>query len=1148
MKGFRLIVGSIGIAIMLLPGMEAKAQQGLPFITHYKLPGSMSTQTWAIEQGKNDLIYFLNRKGVFSFDGYEWENLQVKGRPLAMAFHEKLFVSTDMGIVSLEPNRKGEFMQREVKDTIYDYYHKLVEVGQTLYAVGTQNVCRVVAGESEFLQRVYAETDSSRFITDAFNLKGELYIVQNKTQVFLMRNGHAVPLKFSLPEGAEIAFTFGDGNDVFMGLSNNRVYRFTGKDIQPFVLKDQVYLDASYLNGGIVVNSSRIAFATLLGGCVVVDSKSGETIAMVNYRAGLPDDEIFSMGVDNHSGLWLAHGMGISRIDFKIPVTSYEHYPGLNGNALSVVEFQNRLYVGTSEGLYMLNEVKDFKEVEIVVKEKVPQRSGQVGAATTSNTSEVAAVAEHEKKRKSFFSRLFDKIAGNKPSEEHGEVAATESKLAQEQIVRKKKKILALQSVSYAYQKIAGVEGKCRQLVVFNDELLVVSSRGVYSVSKDKATPVVVGKYSLFAVPSGFNKKVVWVGTESGLQQLTENDGKWTVVMIFPSENELPVSVAEFSAKELLLSTESSVIKLTLNGSSVANAVAVNTKGNTFDSPVVRTISGHTMVITANHVFAYDKSSNTLSDDSLQFPSSDIKVFFSQAKVTWLQSKGDWQCYSPRGFIENPNLPYLSLFDKVNDIFLTTGNKLFLVNGYNEIVRIDSKGKSLDSTIFSLLLKSVKDGNGNLLDLDDIDLSYSDNSLRVKIAAPSFVKEKSAEFQYLIVGMMNRWSEWNRTPVLEFPFFPSGHYVLKIRARDVLGHQSKTYSLAFRIRPPFWKSIWFISLSSILLLFSLAIFIRVRERNLIKEKIVLEQRVRVRTQTIEEQRMEMENQRDALARQNEEIMQQKEEIEAQRDEIENQRDQIVKQNENITKSIEYAKRIQTAAMPSKEAVELVLPEHFIFFKPRDIVSGDFYWTVNHNGKTIVAVADCTGHGVPGAFMSMLGLSFLSEIVNTVGDLHPATILNQLRAFIKYTLSQEGNDGGSKDGMDIALCIIDRESNQLEFAGAYNPVYIIRNGALEEIKGDKMPVGIHLSEKESFTNNIIPLDGITAFYLFSDGFADQFGGPEGRKFKAKNFRELLAKNHARPMAEQRLALETAFSEWQGCNDQVDDVLVVGVRIV
>lgn len=1147
MKGLRLIIGGLSMAATLLWSLQADAQPGLPFITHYKLPGSMSTQTWAIEQGKNNLVYFLNRKGVFSFDGYEWENLQVDGRPLAMAFHEKLYVSTDRGIVSFERDRKGEFVQKEVKDTIYDYYHKLVSVGNTLYAIGTQNVCKLIGGESPFLQNIYAETDSTHFITDAFNFKDELYIVQNKIQVFLIRNGRAVPLKLSLPEGTEINFTFGNGTDLYLGLSNNCIYRFNGKDLSPFVIKDQAYLDASYLNGGIVVDKSRIALATLLGGCVVVDSKNGETLALVNYRAGLPDDEVYSLGVDHYSGLWLAHGMGISRIDFSIPVTSYEHYSGLSGNVLSVVDFQNHLYVGTSEGLYLLDEVKGYKEVEVNVKERVARRQEKV--TESESKADEATVNEHEKKRKSFFSRLFDKISGSKAAEEKTEVL-TNKKQAQssrEYMIRKRK-VLTLQSVGYAYRKIANLEGKCRQLVAFNNELLVVSSRGIYSVTGDKAKAIISGTYTLFALPSGFNKDLVWIGTEKGLVEIAKNDGSWTTTTIFPTENDLPVSVAELSAKELLLTTESTVIKLTLNGASVANSAVVSAKGGAFDSPVARTIMGRPMIITANRVYLYDKNSNTLSDDSLQFASSDIKVLFTQGKVTWLKLKGEWKCYSPRGPIENPNLPFLALFDKINDIFLTTGNTLYLVNGYNEILRIVNPEKPIDSVGFSLLVKKVKDGNGDLLNLDNIDLNYSNNALRITIAAPSFMKEKSAEFQYQIEGMMNHWSEWSRTPVLEFPFFPSGHYKLKIRARDVLGHQSKEYDLSFRVRPPFWKSIWFISLSTILLLFVLVIFIRVRERNLIRDKIVLEQKVRMRTQTIEEQRLEMENQRDALAQQNEEIMQQKEEIETQRDEIENQRDQIVKQNENITKSIEYAKRIQTAAMPSKEVVEAILPEHFILFKPRDIVSGDFYWTVDHNGKTIVAVADCTGHGVPGAFMSMLGLSFLSEIVNTVGDLHPATILNELRTFIKYTLSQEGSESESKDGMDIALCVIDHDSGQLEFAGAYNPIYIIRNGVIEEIKGDKMPVGIHPGEKASFTNNVIPLEGITAFYLFSDGFADQFGGSEGRKFKSKNFRELIAKNHALPMSEQRLVLDAAFSKWQGYNDQVDDVLVVGVRIV
>jgi len=292
----------------------------------------------------------------------------------------------------------------------------------------------------------------------------------------------------------------------------------------------------------------------------------------------------------------------------------------------------------------------------------------------------------------------------------------------------------------------------------------------------------------------------------------------------------------------------------------------------------------------------------------------------------------------------------------------------------------------------------------------------------------------------------------------------------------------------------------------------------------------------------------LEVQRDELAKTNEEIMQQKEEIEAQRDEIEAQRDHIFKQNEDITQSIEYAKRIQTAVMPKKNEIDAILPEHFVLFKPRDIVSGDFYWMGKKSNKIIVAAADCTGHGVPGAFMSMLGISFLNEIVNGDNETKPSLILNRLRYLIKSTLSQTGKEGESKDGMDIALCVIDLESKSLEYAGAYNPLYLIRNGELIETKADKMPVGIHLAEKDSFTNSFLSFEKGDCIYLFSDGYVSQFGGEYGRKYMAKPFKKMLAIISEKPMETQCEMLEQEFEEWRGFNPQVDDILVIGIRFV
>ncbi len=253
------------------------------------------------------------------------------------------------------------------------------------------------------------------------------------------------------------------------------------------------------------------------------------------------------------------------------------------------------------------------------------------------------------------------------------------------------------------------------------------------------------------------------------------------------------------------------------------------------------------------------------------------------------------------------------------------------------------------------------------------------------------------------------------------------------------------------------------------------------------------------------------------------------------------------QKRQITDSIEYASRIQTAILPPVDYIATVIPDHFIFYKPRDIVSGDFYWITHKEGKTIVAVVDCTGHGVPGAFMSMLGFAFLNEIVNKETELRANEILNQLRDNVKLSLHQTGKENEAKDGMDIALCIIDPKENKLQYAGAYNPLYLIRNNELISLKADRMPIGIHILEKESFTNHEIDILKGDMIYIFTDGYIDQFGGPNTAKFKITPFKEMLISMRDKSMSEQKRILETEFDNWKGDKEQIDDVLVMGIKV-
>ncbi len=249
----------------------------------------------------------------------------------------------------------------------------------------------------------------------------------------------------------------------------------------------------------------------------------------------------------------------------------------------------------------------------------------------------------------------------------------------------------------------------------------------------------------------------------------------------------------------------------------------------------------------------------------------------------------------------------------------------------------------------------------------------------------------------------------------------------------------------------------------------------------------------------------------------------------------------------IMEGVRCAELIQRALLPSGQLLKKLLGEYFILFVPKQVVSGDFYWITQKNRKTYIVVADCTGHGIPGALMSILGISFLNEIVKTGSSDMAGHILNRLREKVMKALHQTGEFNESKDGMDLSLCIINHDMTNLQFAGANNPVYIVRDKALLEIKADKMPVGINALREEPFSSRDIEISKNDVIYMFTDGFPDQFGGPAGKKFKYRPFKKLLIDIHQKDMKEQHNILRETFINWLGKHEQVDDVLLMGFKI-
>lgn len=272
------------------------------------------------------------------------------------------------------------------------------------------------------------------------------------------------------------------------------------------------------------------------------------------------------------------------------------------------------------------------------------------------------------------------------------------------------------------------------------------------------------------------------------------------------------------------------------------------------------------------------------------------------------------------------------------------------------------------------------------------------------------------------------------------------------------------------------------------------------------------------------------------------------EVVAQKAEIESQRDVLIEQQKQILDSIMYSKRLQNAILPTAEYVHDLFPESFILYMPKDIISGDFYWFHSNGNKRFFSAIDCTGHGVPGALLSMVGQNWLNYAVKDLVLGKPSEILDVLNEGVMSTFKEKDDETSVKDGMDLALCCIDYDNMKLQFAGAYNPVLIIRDGEKHEIKGDSFPVGaFYGGNKGKFTNHEVDVKKGDVVYVYSDGYADQFGGEKGSKFMTKHFRQLLIEIHNQPMDKQKEILDSKLHEWMGINEQVDDITIVGIKV-
>lgn len=1162
MKYCKSILRFIFAIILTINPLRVNSQEGNPFFTNIKLPVGVDNQNWAIAQNEEGVMFFANRKGILSYDGLEWNYLESVERPYSLIYEpsgNRVYVGCEDNFGYITKNDYGQYLYQNISSEFSELGAiSSILFNQTyLYFYSDQTLTRVDLEDLKN-KKVWRANPGNPFrgmvLIDTLlfiNIK-DIGLHRIASDSILLIPGSDIIDKdeiiFSIPFNRE---------EVLFATDNSFIYRFDGGKIEDYIIKDEEYIQESVLSGGIELNEKEIALVTLTGGCVIVEKESGKTKFTLNYQTGLPDDEIYAIGKDNRNGLWLSHEFGTTRIDFSIPVRNYNSYPGLEGNLLSIVDFNNTIYVATSEGVYFLTEVKDYAEIEVlvkardkkepaeVIKEKIPHRTKRKtrGKKTEPTIQETPGEErDKEKPRKGFLSRLLEKVAPPQETEkEQIETVLTISpekpetepetipvSITPPKTTYVKKKTYALQSISHKFSKIKGLDDKCRQLVKFRDQILVGTNTGLYRIKNNEVKFIAAYTYINYILPSKNQEGLFYIGTPGGAFTVVYKENSWEVNREFFKENVPVYSIFE-SGEYVWLGSDTKAYRIKLRKD--FEPVEVNSYyflEEFSEKVIVRGLENQPYFLLSTGIYGFDTeidelvSIDTLQDRKQQF----YQYVFAGDGQTWISKNQEWFSLDTISEMSTILPKYLKLFDRIQNMYTGSNNNIWIINEDNKLNKILYTEISPVREEFNLFIQTVTNQAGLSFSFTELDFSAENNSLEFKIIAPYYIKSNQTQYQYFLEGLSQSWSKWTENPVIFFPYLPPNDYLLHVRAKNIMGSISPEKNVKFSIAPPFTRTVWFYLLIGLGIILAVYLLIIIRERKLQHDKKVLEIKVRERTK---------------------QILEQKEEIMAQRDEIGQQRDEIVLQKQEITDSIQYAQRIQNAILPPKDFVSKIIPDHFILFKPRDIVSGDFYWIAQKDNKIILAGIDCTGHGVPGAFMSMLGYSYLNEIANNYKITKASLILNRLRNYIKTALRQTGKEDEAKDGMDMALCVLDLETRNLQFSGAYNPLYLIRNKKLMEIKGDKMPIGIYINEKKSFTNHEQTLKKGDIIYIFSDGYIDQFGGEKGGKFKSRPFKDLLLDIYGKPMNEQKEILNTTLEDWKGANAQVDDILVMGFRI-
>ncbi|HON18171.1 MAG TPA: SpoIIE family protein phosphatase [Salinivirgaceae bacterium] len=1102
--------------IIIVASFAIKAQgqvncHGIPDIKNYTIDIYQGEeQNWSIVKDKRG-IYYVGKtsEGVMEYDGTNWNKIplpqKVLVRSLTVGNDGIVYVGAVGEIGRLLPNHYGKLEYQSLipffRDTLLrkDFsgeVYKVYAFNNKVY-FATREIIAIFDGDSISAINMGKSLVTGNFLTFLVDttfyigsyIHGLHYLTKDSIQKVPNSKILAQKNIFSmLPYGKDTILIATSNSEFF--LFNLQKNQFT-----PFPLKGKtaqfLKTNGGYLYTGTALANGNFGFGYVLGGkCSFIEvDRKGNIKTILNTNYGLNDESVTFAWQESNSDnekplLWLTLNNGISSIDLHSPLKKFDEKNGFVGIILDIIKHKDRLYLATMSGLYV-STIDESGSMSFKPVANIKSTTWSLLNFSPDNGKDEILLAGTGS-LDGVFQINGDYATRIFPNPDKHQPSLVTRKLLQSKKYPNRVYIVLEGGITW-------IEWKNGRWITSDRAYRSDQIKGDFrSIAEDSKGRLWLGwflkgayRFDSFNVSDSLIFYDKTHGMPEYFGQTIENiDGK----VYFGSDN----GFYEFNE-------------------TTDQIVPTNDFGNVFQNriiyKIIRTPSG----------FAFAETSEN-------------------RKMIGLLTKNtneDWTIYD-LPFRTIPAVTSDALYYSDQILYIGTSTNLFIyqMNDTLRYNRLSHQNNSFNVSFRKIVAgDSLLNGGTFFINKDNRisilsqqpeshvpQIKYSQNNLIFEYSALYFLNPEKTQYSYKLKGYREQWSDWNNETKREFTNLSEGTYIFQVKARNVYGLESNIASYSFEILPPWYRTIFAYIGYIILALGIMALTIKLYTRRLIAEKERLERIVAERTA----------------------------EVVAQKEEIQAQSEKIFHQNEQIKSSITYASKIQGAVLPPDETISQIFPDHFILYLPRDIVSGDFYWVAEIEGIKYCAVADCTGHGVPGGFMSMMGISFLNQIVGQKKNLTAAEILFQLRRNIISSLHQTGKVGENKDGMDIAFYIIDPSTHKCQFAGANNPLVLIRNNEAIVYKADKMPIGIYIKGEETFTNYEFELEDGDVLYTFSDGYIDQFGGPDGRKFMSKNFRELLLEIHQNPMEKQKEILHQTLLNWHGKNERVDDVVVMGFR--